>query len=78
MTIVQMNFEGNRGYSADDVGARMTLDEFISEVEDARDEWGGDAIIVVHQNNNRGANFGHVSRWPLFEEAGSDEDDDAY
>lgn len=79
MATVKMNVEGNLGYAADQVESRVTLADLLEQVQDAIEEWGEDATVVLHQVNNRyGANYGKLNRWDLFEGIESDEDDEDY
>lgn len=61
---IQMNFSGNRGYTADQIDTPMRLDDLLVMVQEAVEEWGEDAEVVMHQTNNgHGANYGHLERW---------------
>jgi hypothetical protein len=66
MTVLQLNIQPHRGYSADQVleESEMTLDDLISRLEETRDEFGGDARIVTFDATNRyGAQWGAFDRW---------------
>jgi hypothetical protein len=66
---VLMNHQGNLGYGPDQVKG-MTLDDLLAEVEQAIEDFGGDAEVIPHQTNNgRGANYGALQRFELFEPA---------
>lgn len=69
-----MNFQGNQGYGADQVSG-MSLADLLATVEEAVEEFGGDAEVVLYQvNNGRGANFGvFVGEFDLFESDGEED-----
>ena len=71
--IIRMNIESNLGYSADQIGSPMSLSDLLAAVEDAIENYGEDAQVVLHQVNNRyGANFGELYAGQLFD---SDDND---
>lgn len=58
---VALQIEANLGYSADQIDTHMTIAELIERLEDAQEEYGGEAVLVIHQTNNRyGASFGRI------------------
>ena len=61
---VQLNFEGNLGYSAEQVdkgGYALTIADLIMALEEAATEYGEDATIVLRQMNNPyGASYGNI------------------
>lgn len=59
---VKLQFEGNLGYSADQVSTRTTLGDLLEQLQDAVERFGEDATLVLFQTNNRyGANFGKLA-----------------
>ncbi len=77
MTTVRMNFEGNLGYTPDQIDQKVTLADILAQVQDAIVEWGEDTEVVLYQTNNgRGANYGNVSEYQMFDTAKSDDDDE--
>ena len=75
--IVQMHFAGNRGYTAGQIDNKMTLGDLLAAVQEAVDEWGEDAELVLHQTNNgRGANYGALAAtYDLFSTPDEDGED---
>ena len=74
---VNLSIESNLGYGADQIERPMSLGDLLEAVQDAIDEWGEDAEVVIHQINNRyGANFGQIVSYDVFER--SDEDSEDY
>lgn len=74
---VNLSIESNLGYSADQIERPMNLGDLLEAVQDAIDEWGEDAEVVIHQINNRyGANFGRIVSYDVF--GSDDEDSDDY
>lgn len=70
---IKMNVEGNLGYGADQIERPMSLGDLLEAVQEAVDEWGEDAEVVLHQQNNQyGANYGRIVQWGAFE--GDDEE----
>lgn len=77
---VHLKFEGNLGYSADQVdrGERgLTIGDLISALEEAAEEFGEDTPVVLYQvNNPYGANFGRLYALDLV--GGEDASDESY
>ena len=74
---ISMNIESNLGYSADQIESPMNLGDLLEAVEMAIEEWGEDAVVVIHQMNNRyGANFGQIASHDVFDASDDDEDDE--
>lgn len=72
---IQMNIEGNLGYGPDQINNPVTLADLLAEIEEAIVEWGEDAEVVLNQTNNgRGANYGRLSAYELFEGPEDDRD----
>lgn len=77
MTKVLLNCEGNLGYGPDQIHSGTTLACLLEAVEEAIAEWGEDAEVVLHQTNNgRGANFGKLAKWTLFDAADPEDEED--
>lgn len=61
-TTLLIHYTGNVGYSADQVEGRQTLGDILEAIQDAVDEYGADAEVVLCQGNNgRGANYGRLA-----------------
>lgn len=61
MSKLLMHFSGNLGYGPDQVTG-TTLGELLEAIQDAVDEYGEDAEVVLCQGNNgRGANYGRLA-----------------
>ena len=73
---IKMNVNGNQGYAPDQIESPIKLSELLEQVEQAIEEWGEDAEVVLHQQNNRyGANYGKLSKWDLFSDPADEEED---
>lgn len=73
---IKMNVEGNLGYAPDQIDSVMSLGDILDQVQEAIEEWGEDAEVVLHQQNNRyGANYGKLSKWDLFSDPADEEED---
>ena len=76
-TRIQMNVESNPGYDLDQINQPVTLASILQQVQDAIDEWGEDAEVVLHQTNNGyGANYGRLYDYGLFDGPEGDEAED--
>jgi hypothetical protein len=79
-TRVLMAHQGNLGYAPDQIETSVTLADLLEKVQEAVDEHGEDAVVVLQQTNNgHGANYGKLySGYGLFEavEEEFDEDDE--
>lgn len=76
MARISINVEGNLGYSPDQIESRITLGDLLEQVQEAIEEWGEDAEVVLHQMNNRyGASYGRLNRYELFGETDTDEEE---
>lgn len=65
---ISLNVEGNLGYGPDQIQTSVTLADLLEQVQEAINEWGEDAEVVLYQSNNRyGANYGRLSRYELFD-----------
>ena len=74
---VQLNFSGNMGYGADQVSS-LSLADLRSAIEEAIEEFGEDADVVMYQvNNGRGANYGEFCGpvWELFSAVDGEDDE---
>lgn len=61
MAKLLMHYSGNLGYGADQVNGQ-TLGEMLEAIQEAIDEYGEDAEVVLCQGNNgRGANYGRLA-----------------
>ena len=72
---ITFNVESNLGYSPDQVKG-ITLGGLLAQVEEAVAEWGEDTEVVLHQINNRGANYGRLVEYGLFSSEDAEEGDE--
>lgn len=75
---IKMNVEGNLGYGPDQIESSISLGNLLEQVEQAIEEWGEDAEVVLHQQNNRyGANYGSLAEgFDLFQSADDDDEEE--
>lgn len=53
---------GNRsGYAPEQCGDTLTVDEFIQVLKDYADQYGGDALVYLENDN--GYTYGEVTAW---------------
>lgn len=65
---ISLSVEGNLAYGAAQIENPLTLSDLLEQVQEAINEWGEDAEVVLYQSNNRyGANYGRLSRYELFD-----------
>ncbi|MFJ6532502.1 hypothetical protein [Microbacterium sp. NPDC091662] len=57
---VQLNISDNEGYAPDQVGSTMTLGALLESLQDAVDEFGEDATVVVANGQRYGAGYGKL------------------
>lgn len=57
-TRVLLAIDDNTAYSPEDVETTLTLRDLIDALEDAADEHGEDAIVVLNNGQRYGASFG--------------------
>ena len=65
---ISLSVEGNLAYGAAQIENPLTLSDLLEQVQEAIDEWGEDAEVVLYQSNNgRGANYGRLAAYDLFD-----------
>lgn len=79
-TRVLLAIEDNQGYTPHQVKTSMTLRDLVNALQEAADEYGEDAMIVLDNGQRYGAQFGGIDTYrdlivPAEED---DEEEDAY
>lgn len=59
-TRVLLAIEDNQGYSPDQVKTSMTIHDLVKALQEAADEYGEDAMIVLDNGQQYGAQFGGI------------------
>ncbi len=59
-TRVLMNISDNQGYAPDQITTSMTLGRLLEAVEDAIEDFGPDALIVLNNGQRYGAGYGRI------------------
>lgn len=61
---VILSINSNQGYAPDQVADKsITLADLLQAVQDAVEEFGGEARVVLDEGGRYGANFGYLSQW---------------
>jgi len=69
----------NAGYSPDQINTRVTLQDMLESVQQAIEEFGADAKVVISNGQRYGAGFGSIQafgREVVISDAEPDEDDE--
>lgn len=73
---VKLQHTGNQGYAPSQIRTRMTLGDLLSQLEEAIEEFGEDAVLVTYQTNNRyGASWGKLDHHPGMITSAEEEED---
>lgn len=59
-TIVTLPIDDNQGYSADQVETNVTLQDMLEALQEAIEEHGEDAVVVLSNGQRYGAGFGAI------------------
>lgn len=60
-TRVLLSIDDNEAYSPDDVETTLTLGDLIATLQEAAEEHGEDAIVVLNNGQRYGASFGRFT-----------------
>lgn len=74
---VILNISDNQGYAPDQIATKMTLARLLEAVEEAIEDFGPDAQIVLNNGQRYGASYGYIvdsGSAELFESEGDSED----
>lgn len=80
---VLIGVNDNQGYAPDQINTDVTLADLLSAVQDAIEQFGEDAKVVVSNGQRYGAGFGSLEAYyggevVISDAAPDDEDDDPY
>lgn len=78
-TRLLLDISDNQGYSPEQVETKFTLGELLEFTEEAIQEFGEDAIIVLSNGQRYGAGYGRINHpryGELFRDANEDEEED--
>ncbi len=59
-TRVILNISDNQGYAPDQISTKMTLARLLEAVEEAIEDYGSDAQIILNNGQRHGAGYGSI------------------
>lgn len=59
-TILTLPIDDNQGYVAGDIRTNVTLSELLESIQEAIQEHGEDAVVVLDNGQRYGAQFGSI------------------
>lgn len=80
-TTVLLPVNDNQGYAPDQVRTNVTLQDLLESVQQAIEEFGEDAKVVLSNGQRYGAGFGSIQAFGnevVISDANPDEEDDEY
>ena len=75
-TRILLAINDNTAYSASDVTETMTLRELIDALEEATEDHGEDALVVLDNGQRYGARYGAVDQWRVVVRADEEDGDE--
>lgn len=60
-TQILMNISDNQGYAPDQIDTRFTLGDLLEQVEQAIEDFGEEATIVLNNGQRYGASYGSIA-----------------
>jgi hypothetical protein len=77
-TRVLLSIDDNEGYAPEQVDTTLTLGDLIAALQEAADEHGEDAIVVLNNGQRYGASFGRFTTMAgeIVDITATDEDED--
>ena len=77
MANVILNIQDNQGYSADQVANKsISLGDLMEALQEAINDHGEDAKVVLHNGQQYGAAYGYISAWAgVFQTEDEDEEE---
>lgn len=74
---VILNISDNEGYSPDQIDDTITLGDLVAALEEAIEQYGEDARVILNNGQRYGAKYGSIRPYSnLFEREDEDEDED--
>lgn len=60
---VLIPIDDNQGYAPDQISTRVTLQDMLESIQEAIDDFGSDALVVLHNGQRTGAGFGRFQSY---------------
>jgi succinyl-CoA synthetase alpha subunit len=76
---VLIGIDDNQGYAPDQISTAVTLEALLESVQNAIEEFGADAKVVLYNGQRYGAGFGRFQAYgsdAIISDANPDEDED--